>query len=139
MSPKPSGRRGVTLVLLIAALMLLAIVSATLVRLAKLQSDRARHDLDRVQTAWLVEAGLERAWARLGRDPAYEGETWRIAADELGGRPGSVQITVRPDEDADVLRIEVRAQFPDAAIDTNRITKTFQARPPARRSGDSAP
>jgi hypothetical protein len=71
-----------------------------------------------LQAAWLAEAGVERAAARLAADAKYAGETWPIAASELAGEAAG------KDNAADaVVRIRV------AAVEgkPNRRTVTVEA------------
>jgi len=136
----PPRRRGVTMVIVLATLMMLAIISSALVRLTLLQTARARLEVDRTQADWLVQAGFERAWTRLARQPDYEGETWLLDAADLDGKPASVRIAVRRTGPDQPLSIDVKAEYPlGSAAATIRTSQTFQASPTAGPAGDLSP
>jgi hypothetical protein len=128
-------RSGVTAVIAVAAVVMIGLIGALSVRLVLLHRERADLARDRAQAAWLVESGLERAWARLGRDADYAGETWAIPGDQIDGRPASVRIEMA--EDADVMTIRISVEFPAGPAAAVRTSKTFAARRPAGRSGDT--
>jgi Tfp pilus assembly protein PilX len=131
MTARSSRRRGVTMVIVLAALMVVVIVAVALVRLAVSQSKRARLVTEQVQADWLVEAGFERAWARLQSNAEYQGETWEIEAQDLAGKPAVVSIAILPGKsDETRLAIQVRAEYPAGAAATVRTMKTFQALKP---------
>lgn len=107
-------RRGVTLILALVLLGLVAGLGASLVRgrvTARRAADQSRRD---AQTLWLVQAGLSKARARLAATAEYAGETWEIPAEELDGRhPGRVVIAIERSEDRPAdLGIAVRAIYP---------------------------
>jgi hypothetical protein len=120
-------RRGLALILALVLLGLVGALSATLLRAtatARLVADQAYRD---AQVAWLVEAGLSRARARIAAAADYTGETWAVDASELGGRHGAkVLITVDPIEGQDGrVRVSARAEFP-AGDDPTRAGKSRQ-------------
>ena len=81
-----------------------------------------------VQADYLAEAGLARAKAQLGKDPAYRGETWSVAADDLNGiDAGSVLIEVKPEAETErVFTIQTQADFPHDS--TYRARKSREAK-----------
>lgn len=73
------------------------------------------------QAAWLAEAGVERAVARLRAAPAYTGETWDVPAATLDGdRGGRVEIRVQPLAGQPRRRIQVTADFPNDPVYRHR-------------------
>jgi hypothetical protein len=68
----------------------------------------------RLQAEWLAQAGVDRSAAALAADPAYEGETWEIEPELLGGSAaGRVSIEVAAIEGAADLRgVRVLADYP---------------------------
>lgn len=107
-------RRGATLVLVLVTLGVALLLCGGLLQLALRQRRLVERQHREAQAAWLVEAGIERAAARLAADPAYEGETWTIPAEQLPtGEPAEVRIAVLPSVDgAEQRTIEVAADFP---------------------------
>ena len=117
MRKRSAERRGAALLITLVCLVLLAVIGGALLRLVllerKLLDSRERH----CQSRWLVEAGLERAAARLAAEPDYQGETWALSAEELGGQePGvvNIQVVAAPDRPA-WRRIVVQADYPPDA------------------------
>lgn len=87
-----------------------------------------------LQARWLAEAALERAAARLAEDPAYPGETWRLAADSEGTfEGGTVAIQVRPGGGPKPHRhIRVQADYPDDPSYRVRATKEIRLEIPPK-------
>ena len=66
-----------------------------------------------MQTAWLAESALARAAARLAADRDYQGETWTISAQELGGNDDAVvRISVETAADGSSHTVKVQADHP---------------------------
>jgi hypothetical protein len=112
-----NGRRrrdGMVLVVVIVCLMVAAMMLVAVARQAGTARRAVRTDQFSAQAQWLAEAGVERALARLGADPAYAGETWPIPAKELDGqndaevRIQTEKVPSRPDR----LDIRVEADYP---------------------------
>jgi Tfp pilus assembly protein PilX len=89
-----SRQRGITLILVMACLFVVAIVGMSLLRNAELQHRQIRQQYFRMQALWLAEAGTQRAAEQLRRQPEYDGETWKVSAAELGGKFAGV-VTIR--------------------------------------------
>jgi Tfp pilus assembly protein PilV len=108
-------RRGVVVMVALVAIAIASAVFVSLLRLAAAEQGATRMEARRVQAAWLVESGLERAAARLAADPEYQGETWQIAAEALAGRERAVvRIDVQTvPEQAGRRQVVVRADYPD--------------------------
>jgi hypothetical protein len=107
-------RRGMVAVAIVAILIVLVILSGSLLRVIWLRHADLRASERRLQAEWLAESGLDRAAAKLALDPGYKGETWAIAASDLGGRDeATVKIVVssvpgKPDRRA----VRVAADYP---------------------------
>jgi hypothetical protein len=104
---------------------------------AAIERRQLRGQEDRLQADWLAESGLERAAARLAADESYAGETWRIAADELGGRAAG-EVVIRVESLADHPRgrlVHVQADFPAGA--EHRARRSKQTPVDLSPSGDS--
>ena len=123
--PYAFRRRGVVIIVVMVCFLLAGVLFAALARIAaaERQTDRLRHW--KTQTAWLTEAAMERAVAKLRADPNYAGETWAISPEELSGRRGAaVRITVEPVVDQeDRCRIKIEADFPDAPRNRCQLKK----------------
>lgn len=98
---------------------------ASLLKLALLHDGQLGHVQLRLQTAWLLESGLERAAARLAVDRNYTGETWTINADRLGG-PDAAAIVIRVESDqsqSDRRQVVVEAACPVEGAQQARLTR----------------
>ena len=119
-------RRGLALVPALACLVVVILFCGILVRQVSTHRALVRDEERRVQVEWLAESALARASARLAADRGYKGETWNIAAAELGGQAGAVQITVETVKDqAARRRVRVQADFPRDAEQRARASKTL--------------
>jgi hypothetical protein len=118
-------RRGIVAVFVLVCLVVIASISGVLLRIGLAERDRIRTEQWKLQTEWLVESGLERGASRLAVDPAYTGETWNLAPDELGGAfPGRVSIVVeRIDKEPARRLVRVRADYPRDATRRARASK----------------
>lgn len=126
--PQP---RGMALIIVVVTasicLLLFGIWARTLVQ----EHQRFASQQFRLQAARLAEAGLRRAQALKAADPEFQGETWAIAADALGGKnTASVQIRVTR-TDAASTRYEAVAQYPAGAVRRAQITKTIEIPTPS--------
>jgi len=102
-SSNPQRRRGLTTVAVLICLLVLGLICGVLVKLGVAYRDRVRTEERRLQAEWLAEAGVDRALARLARDPEYAGESWEIPADAL-----ALATSQRPEKGpAAVVAIEV--------------------------------
>ena len=88
------ARRGIALLIMIVALVLLLAFSAVLLGLARDRLLNLRRRESAVQAELLAESALDRAAAKLALDPTYSGETWTISARELGGRDDA-RVTIK--------------------------------------------
>jgi hypothetical protein len=135
---KPS-RQGA---LLIATLACMAVVIAIIGVLfsSSLRTRRQLHsERDLRQVELLVDAGLRRAAAQLSAGESYDGETWRIPADQLLlNGAAEVTITVAPpkdsedsSEDGEMNDVTISARYPLNVVRTVQRTSTFTIHPAA--------
>jgi hypothetical protein len=76
---------------------------------------------------WLVEAGIDRAAAQLGRSRAYTGETWRLPAEQVeGSRGATVRIEIKPDADPKFRRVAVTVALEGISGTTVRAAKEIR-------------
>jgi type II secretory pathway component PulK len=129
---KPS-RQGA---LLIAALACMAVVIAIIGVLfsSSLRTRRQLHaERDLRQVELLVDAGLRRAAAKLSADESYDGETWRIPADQLlHNGAAEVTITLAAPEGAEdssdngeTVDVTISARYPLNVPRNVQRTRTF--------------
>ncbi len=114
--PHPGRPRAMISVGVLVCLLVMTLICGSLLRLVHSQRALVRNHERMLQADWLAASALERAARRLGDDPAYRGETWRLSAEDLGGRtPGVVTINVEPRRDpaeANRRQVTVEADFP---------------------------
>ncbi|MBT6157640.1 MAG: hypothetical protein HOL01_12430 [Planctomycetaceae bacterium] len=117
-------RRGSVMVAAAVCLLLATVLLASALKLSSTGRRQVRRQQLQLQAKWLAEAGLERAAARLNVEAGYQGETWKIATDDLDGRHvGEVLIKVSPTKDVEDSRVViVEARYPAGA--TQSATKT---------------
>jgi hypothetical protein len=125
-------------VAVLMCLIVLTLIGATLLKLGLVRRQINR-DLElRLQAEWLVESGVNRALARAGESD-YKGETWRLAATDLGlpqrsepiaGQEKSkvdaaiVTISVdQPGTEAHRRRIRVQAEYPLSGEQRSRCSQ----------------
>lgn len=79
---------------------------------------------ERLQAAWLAEAGVRRGAARWTADAGYAGEEWRLSGEEISRPAGAVVIIrIEPIEDEpNQVQIVARARYPHASPRV-RVTK----------------
>jgi Tfp pilus assembly protein PilX len=123
-APAINRRRGSVMVAAAICLLLATLLLASALKLANTGRKQVRRDQLQLQANWLAEAGLERAASRLESEAGYQGETWKIVADELDGQhTGEVLIKVSPEKDVeDSWVVIVEARYPAGA--TLSATKT---------------
>jgi hypothetical protein len=102
------------------------------------QHRQVRREQDRAQAFWLVESGLDRAVAQLGRDAQFVGEEWRIDVPGAStARTGLVMIRVVHDaESTERRRLEIVAEFPAGAVHRTRLRReiTWTAARPSTKT-----
>jgi len=129
-------RRGYMLLAAMICLLLVSLVSTSLLRTALLQYKQVRNQELEAQALWLAEAGIERAAARLARDPNYAGETWQITLSPADKpMPASVTIAVvAKTATQPAQHVTVVAVYPTDRAQRAQVTKTVTvARPPTKK------
>jgi Tfp pilus assembly protein PilX len=129
-SRRMAPRRGAFLVVVVVCLVLAGMLLASLLKMALLHERQLGYEQARLQAAWLADAGLERATSRLAVKSDYAGETWNIAAAQLGGPEGAVvvirvqKVDTREQRRAVVVEAVYPAQGPHQARLTRQTTIT---------------
>lgn len=109
-----SHRRGAALLIVLVALVILMVMSATITRLIAARRRTLLIEERRIEADRLAESAIDRARASLLKNREYAGETWRIAASELGGRDEAV-VEIKVDHVSDRPNnrdVNVRADYP---------------------------
>jgi type II secretory pathway component PulK len=108
-------RRGAILIAVLTCLMVAAALFVLVVRQVGNERQAIDAEYRGLQAAWLAEAGVERAAARLAAQADYAGETWAIPAAELAADECAVvRIVVKPIAGQPEQRsVNVEADYPD--------------------------
>ncbi|WP_339909699.1 hypothetical protein [Symmachiella dynata] len=122
------NRRGAALIVAMICTVLVTLMLGTMVKITLTRAQQARHREHALQADWLAEAGLERAQALLTAQPDYQGETWDIEAETLGGPyRGTVTIRVAAiPENPQARDVSVQAEYPAGQIERIRKSKQIE-------------
>jgi hypothetical protein len=121
---RPSGRCGAAALFVLICLSFATIVATLLVKAAVVERTYASRLALTHQADWLVEAGVNRAAAQLGRSGSYAGETWPLTAAQLdGSRGATIHIDVKADADRKFRRVHVAAELQGQSGTTVRAAK----------------
>jgi hypothetical protein len=110
--------RGAVLAAALICLLIVMLFTAAVARSLVLRRNAARLDERQLQCFYLAESAAARAMVRCQSDPAYTGETWRVAL----GPPaeavhGVAEIRIEPVENLpDQKRIQIEARWPDVPV-----------------------
>jgi Tfp pilus assembly protein PilX len=117
-------RRGAVLAVALIVFLLCTAILCTLLEGVIRHERQVRDHRQLDQAVWLADAGINRAVAQLRQTDTYRGETWKVAAEELGGAlGGKVTITVQPnDQQPGELRVLAQADYPDD--DVHRVRQS---------------
>lgn len=120
-----SVRRGTILVFAMIALLVTAMIGASLMRTTVLSMRQIQREQQQVQTSWLAEAGCQRALAKILTDKQYVGETWDVPAEQLQSSSGAtVRITIEGETAENVARtVTAIAEYPKGSTQAVRVTK----------------
>ena len=124
-SRRHSPRRGSTLIIAFAALLIVSMLGASLIRTVTLSRQQLQRETLRTQAVLLADSGAARAIARLKTSSDYTGETWLVPTEQLtAGRTASVLIIVAPEPDhPEQTLIAATAEYPQGSSTAIRITK----------------
>lgn len=126
-------RRGTVLVAALICLLVVTALVGALLKGALLARRHLHQERNLRQTELLLQAGVDRAQARLTADRGYQGETW---APPEGALPMAAQITIRPlpVQDDQNQQFEVSAEYPlgsEYSVRRSRLlSSTFHSNPP---------
>lgn len=123
-APLPD-RAGVVLFALLVCLVAATGMFTILIQTTFTHGRQFRVSERRLQAAWLVESGVERAALQLAADPKYQGEVWQVPAGELAGHDAAtVRIEVKSVANAPRRReLRVAVDYPAGALTGARLQK----------------
>lgn len=112
------ARGGVIVAAVLVCLLVASMLGLSLIRTMLVYHRQMQAAASNQQCFWLAEAAVERAERRLADDPDYEGETWTVGSDVLGGsQPAAATIEViRDSQSSEPSKIRVEARYPDVPI-----------------------
>jgi hypothetical protein len=121
-------RRGTLLVAVLVSISLLMMLFTVWLRTVGQERRQVREQQCRIQAEYLADAAIGRAISQLAIAPDYQGESWRLPAESLGGRgSATVEIVVSPVADQPRSRsIRAVADFPSEGIDRARRSKVIR-------------
>ena len=122
--PPQSRRRGAVMIIVLVLFAVTFAFAGIWAKRLLAEHRGQRRSEERVQAAWLAEAGVRRAAAQLSADADYQGEEWPVDAKELNrAKPASVLISIQPGDSPGQVRLVARARYPreDAHV---QATKT---------------
>ena len=124
----PSRRRsGMVLVAALVCLLILTAMIGTMLETSLRARRQLRTERDLIQCELLLEAGMDRAAFRLSTDGKYEGETWNLPADAVGGRgDGQVTIEATREAEGEPWNVRVVAEYPVGSEASIRRSKTIK-------------
>ncbi len=122
---KRPARQGFALLAVMCCLIAVSFLVVNWLKTTSFERERLRGAERRLQADWLAEAAIERAAAKLAKNDDYSGETWNIAAADLGGTDAAaVEIKVSSNSKrASERTISVSADFPAEPLHCVRSTK----------------
>lgn len=108
------ARRGVMLAIVLITLIVVMLIGASLANTLVSHRRHARHREHQQQTLWVVESAAQRAAHRLASDDEYQGETWQVPGELLGGGRSAVAVIriSAVESDPDQRRVIVEATYP---------------------------
>ncbi len=108
------ARKAAVLAAAVAALAIATIILFGVLKAAVNHQREIRTQRYQLQADVLANAGLNHAMAQLRKTGSYQGETWRLAADELDGS-GPAEVSIRVEtvsNQPDDLHITAQADYP---------------------------
>jgi type II secretory pathway component PulK len=117
------NRPGAVLLVVLICLAVSSLIFGLVLRTGLTERRLVRAQERQIQAALLAESGLERAAARLAADRDYQGETWTISADQLGGFDAQVRISIETRTDR-TRTVTAQADYPAEVADRARETRS---------------
>jgi hypothetical protein len=111
--PANRSRNGLVLIAALVCLLIVTSLTTTMLQGALRARRQLRAERDRRQAELLVEAGADRAAARMAADSTFRGDTWSVPAEAIVGRgAGRVTTEIKQGVDDKSWQIHVVAEYP---------------------------
>jgi Tfp pilus assembly protein PilX len=125
---KMKQRAGFALVGVMIVLVVCSMLVVSWFKTIASQREQMKMAEDRLTAEWLAEGAIDRAAAKFRHSADYRGETWTIAAEELGAQDGAkVEIHIKPVAGhPDRHTIEVEAEYPHNSLHAARVSKQIK-------------
>ena len=121
----PQGRRGATLIAVLAAMAVVLIMLGGMLKIALLGRRQFLKELELRQAECLLEAACERAVSRLRAEPGWTGGQTTVASEAIvGAGAAEVTTTVTPGEDGVSLGLVV--EYPVGRPDSVRRERALR-------------
>ncbi len=133
---REKSRQGVAALLVLICLGVTVLVGSLLLRAAAAQRTYVARLARQAQARWLVEAGIERAVRGLHQSSGDSGETWPIAASELGdSQTAVVHIDIKKDNSRSTerivrVRVRVRVELLQSGTKTTEVEREVRVAVP---------
>ena len=113
-APTPDPRRGVALVAVLAAMAVVLLLLAGLLKLAVAGRRQLVRELDVRQAESLLDAAADRAVAKLRAEPAWSGGTERVASEAIVGA-GDAEVVTEVIASPDTRTLRIVVDYPERA------------------------
>lgn len=134
-----SNRRpGTILVAVLAALIVMTLVTAKLSTSLLRQNREANRHAGEIQTLWIADAGVRRARQQFTRNPEYRGETCQLPTRQANVQ-ATAAITILPGDQAGPPQVRVTAEWQDGRGEQVRRTIVAELEPPLANAPGNAP
>lgn len=120
-------RRGTVVLVPMLCLILSLTIIGVLLKQTSIEHKQLKKEQYRLQSIWLTDAAAQRAAVKLGSQPDYHGELWRLLPEEIGGEfPGEVSIEIdRNEKNKNLITIRTIASYPIKMTERVRIIKEW--------------
>lgn len=120
-------RRGTIILIPLVCLVLSLAVIGELLKQSSLELKQLKKEQYHLQAIWLADAAAQRAIDKLSTQQDYQGETWALLPEEIGGAfPGEVIINVdRRNRNDEFITIRAQASYPATAAERVRIIREW--------------
>ncbi len=118
-SPRAKARKrqtGVVLAAVLVCIVVILMLGTVLTRSVTIWHRHVRVTDQRQQAFWIAESAAQRAIHALQQSREYQGETWKISSESLGGSAAGVAVIQvdRVTKPRAGWQVHVEARFPDA-------------------------
>lgn len=121
------NRRGTIILIPMICLVLSLAIIGELLQQTSIELKQLKKGQYHLQSNWLADAAAQRAVEKLIHQQNYAGETWKLPAEEIGGKfPGEVIIEIkRTTSNSQSLTIRTLASYPANAVERVRVIREW--------------